>query len=101
MVDMNIAPIGPLAQVQQNKTLQKDPAVEEGSFGQWLSQSLSEVNRMQHESNVASQKLISGESKDIHGTMIAMQKSSIAMEMVIQVRNKVIAAYDEIKRMQF
>jgi flagellar hook-basal body complex protein FliE len=78
---------------------QKEDAKAE--FGNWLEKSLGEVNRMQKASNEATQKLISGESKDIHGAMIAMQKASIAMELTVEVRNKVIAAYDEIKRMQF
>ena len=70
-------------------------------FGQWLEKSLGEVNKMQQVSSEATQKLLAGESKDIHSTMIAMQKSSIAMELTMEVRNKIIAAYDEIKRMQF
>lgn len=70
-------------------------------FGEWLEQSLGEVNQLQKDSAEASQKLLTGESKDIHSAMIAMQKSSIAMELTMEVRNKIIAAYDEIKRMQF
>ena len=52
----------------------------QATFGKWLEQSLGEVNRLQQESDEAAQKLISGESKDIHGAMITMQKSSIAIE---------------------
>lgn len=70
-------------------------------FGKWLEKSIGEVNQLQKESAEATQKLLTGESKDIHSTMIAMQKSSIAMELTMEVRNKIIAAYDEIKRMQF
>jgi flagellar hook-basal body complex protein FliE len=33
--------------------------------------------------------------------MIAMQKAGIAMDLVVEIRNKVIAAYEEVKRMQF
>lgn len=69
-------------------------------FGEWLEKSLGEVNQLQKTSDEATQKLLTGESKDIHSTMIAMQKSSIAMELTMEVRNKIIAAYDEIKRMQ-
>jgi flagellar hook-basal body complex protein FliE len=71
------------------------------TFGQWLEQSLGEVNQLQQASNDAMQKLVAGETQDIHGTMIAMQKSSIAMELTVEVRNKIISAYEEIKRMQF
>jgi flagellar hook-basal body complex protein FliE len=74
---------------------------ENGAFGTWLARSLSEVDRMQKQSDAAARKLITGESKDIHGTMIAMQKAGIAMDLVVEIRNKVIAAYEEVKRMQF
>jgi flagellar hook-basal body complex protein FliE len=71
------------------------------SFGQFLNQSIQEVNKLQKEADLAARSLVTGENKDIHGTMIAMQKSGVAMELMIEVRNKVISAYDEIKRMQF
>lgn len=99
---MNISPIiGPLNKVQAPNVAQQQIPAENAGFGQWLQRSLSEVNALQNQSDTAAQKLISGESKDIHGTMIKMQKASIAVELVMQVRNKVVAAYEEIKRMQF
>jgi len=84
-----------IASVTQEKNDSK------ATFGQWLEQSLGEVNQLQQASNNAMQKLVAGETQDIHGTMIAMQKSSIAMELTVEVRNKIISAYEEIKRMQF
>lgn len=70
-------------------------------FGDWLDRSIQAVNHMQHEANTAAQKLANGTNKDIHGTMIAMEKAGIAMSLMLEVRNKLISAYDEIKRMQF
>jgi len=101
MSDLNFAPIGSFTGPTQIKTAKTPEVEEKESFGHWLSSSLAQVNAMEQASNSAAEKLITGENKDIHGTMIAMQKSSIAMELIMQVRNKVIAAYDEIKRMQF
>ena len=43
--------------------------------------------------------LSKGEQKDIHQTMIAMEKASLSFELMMQIRNKAIAAYDEIRRM--
>lgn len=74
---------------------------DEPSFGQWLTQSIQNVNQMQNESDLAARKLVSGENKDVHGTIITMQKTTIAMNLMTEVRNKIISAYDEIKRMQF
>ena len=101
MADLNIQPIQGLNEAQAAKTIQKTPDAKKGEFGQWLRQSLSEVNDLQQKSDIMGRRLITGASKDIHGTMIAAQKASVAMELTMQIRNKVIAAYDEIKRMQF
>ncbi len=71
------------------------------TFGELLSRSIQTVNKMQQEADEAARKLVSGENKDIHGTMISMQKAGIALDLMLEVRNKIISAYDEIKRMQF
>jgi flagellar hook-basal body complex protein FliE len=71
------------------------------SFGEFLNRSIRQVDHLQQEADQAARKLMSGENKDIHGTMIAMQKASIAMDLMLEVRNKVVSAYGEIKRMQF
>ena len=101
MADLIIQPIKGLNESQSVKTAQKSTEPKKGEFGQWLRQSLSEVNDLQMSSDKMARRLITGASKDIHGTMIAAQKAGIAIELTMQIRNKVIAAYDEIKRMQF
>ena len=101
MVDLNVTPISQKIPTQLSKTKPTEPVAEKDGFGQWLSQSLNEVSQLQQSADIASRKLITGESKDIHGTMIAMQKASIAFELTMEIRNKVVAAYDEVKRMQF
>jgi len=70
------------------------------SFADALKTSISEVNRLQHETDGAIQDLVSGKEKNVHDVMVAMEKASLSFELLVQVRNKVIAAYDEIKRMQ-
>ena len=79
----------------------RNEGTEKASFGQWLQESMKEVNKLQQDAESAASKLVAGENKDIHGTMIAMQKANISMSLMLEVRNKIISAYDEIKRMQF
>lgn len=86
---------------QTTSNTQSGNKLDGATFGEWLNRSIATVNRMQEDADTAAQKLITGENKDIHGTMITMQKASIAMELMGEVRNKIISAYDEIKRMQF
>lgn len=70
------------------------------SFGSVLQQSLDQVNRRQSEADAAIGDLATGRSTDIHQTMIAVEKASISFELMMQIRNKVIAAYDQIMRTQ-
>lgn len=70
------------------------------SFGDFLTTSLNEVNNLQHQANTAIQKLVTGESKNLHETMLSVEKAEIAFKTMNQVRQKVIDAYREIMRMQ-
>lgn len=70
------------------------------SFSEMLSKSLAEVNNMQVEANKAIQKLASGQSKNIHETMLAVENAEIAFKTMNQIRMKVIDAYKEVMRMQ-
>lgn len=70
------------------------------TFGDILKTSINEVNRLQIETDDAIRRLVTGEEKNVHEVMVAMEKASLSLELLVQVRNKVIAAYDEIKRMQ-
>jgi flagellar hook-basal body complex protein FliE len=70
------------------------------SFGEFLSDSLGKVNSLQQEANVAMEKLASGESQNLHETLLAVEKAEVAFKMMNQVRTKVIDAYREIMKMQ-
>lgn len=70
------------------------------TFGEFLQDSISQVNSLQVEANTAMEKLASGESQNLHETLLAVEKADIAFRTMNQVRTKVIDAYREIMRMQ-
>lgn len=70
------------------------------SFGEFLSESINDVNNLQKHANEAIEKLVSGRSKNIHETMLAVEKANIAFRTMNQIRLKVIDAYKEIIKMQ-
>ncbi len=70
-----------------------------GSFGKLLTDSIQQVNRLQVEADSSINDLATGKQTDIQRTMIAMEKASITFELLMQIRNKVISAYDRIMRM--
>jgi flagellar hook-basal body complex protein FliE len=76
---------------------QQPPA---SSFGKALQASLEQVNRLQLAADANINDLATGKQTDIHQTMIAVEKASVSFELLMQIRNKVISAYDKIMRTQ-
>ena len=70
------------------------------TFGDFLSESLGKVNGLQQEANVAMEKLASGESQNLHETLLSVEKAEIAFKTMNQIRSKVLDAYREIMKMQ-
>lgn len=108
---MAIAPIPPLSllnPVNSVQTSQVNPinsasngVAKAGSdFGKFLTDALNGVDALQKNAEAASLGLATGQIQDIHTVMIAEQKASLALNMTVQVRNKVIESYQEIMRMQ-
>jgi flagellar hook-basal body complex protein FliE len=69
-------------------------------FSSVLKESIEKINEAQNQSDQMTEKLIRGENVDLHNVMIASQKASITLQTSLEIRNKVIEAYQEIMRMQ-
>ena len=70
------------------------------SFSDVLKESIQKVTELEKEADKEVEKLAKMESQDIHNTMIAMEKADMTFQMMMQIRNKIISAYEEIMRMQ-
>lgn len=70
------------------------------SFKELLASAVETVNDLQMNADRMTRKLATGEVKDIHSVMIAVEEANIALELTVQIRNKVVDAYQEIMRMQ-
>jgi flagellar hook-basal body complex protein FliE len=71
------------------------------NFSQVLAASLDQVNAMQAESNQLKTAYEIGDpSVDLPDVMISMQKASLAFEATVEVRNKLLSAYQEVMNMQ-
>ncbi|RFU68855.1 flagellar hook-basal body complex protein FliE [Bacillus sp. V59.32b] len=69
------------------------------SFASALKESINKVNEAQGASDQVTERMARGENVDLHQVMIASQKSSITMSAALEVRNKVVEAYQEMMRM--
>jgi|AntRauTorckE6833_2_1112554.scaffolds.fasta_scaffold45671_2 flagellar hook-basal body complex protein FliE len=82
------------------KDLDLPKAEKTTSFSEMLSSSMMDVNQLQKDADIAVQKLASGQTKNLHETMLSVEKAEIAFKTMNQIRTKVIDAYKEIMRMQ-
>ncbi len=92
-----------LVPVQSKDIAQVVPAAVEGkqkSFGEFLTNALGEVNQLQNDSAKASFDLAAGKLQDVSQVTIATEKATIALQLTMQVRNKIVDAYQEVMRMQ-
>lgn len=91
--------IGPITDAFANRSKIETP--KDDSFGKIVSQAIDDVSKQMTEAGKSVEALTSGVNKDIHGTMISMEKASISFQLMAQVRNKIIDAYKEVQRMSF
>ena len=69
------------------------------SFSSILNQGLQETNNLENQSDTLTRMLVSGEIENIHDVMIAAEKAEVAINLTMNIRDKVIRAYDEIMAM--
>lgn len=79
----------------------QSPTVPAGaaSFGDLFKEAVLRLDQLQKEADGAAVDLATGGSVDIHDVMIAFQKADLGMQLAVQVRNKLVEAYQEIMRM--
>lgn len=78
----------------------KDDRASDGrTFLETLEESISQVNELQEQANQAITDLATGENKDLAQTMLSVQKASLSFQLMVQVRNKIVQAYEEVMRM--
>jgi len=69
------------------------------AFGKLLNEAIQQVNDVENTSQGELQKFLSNES-DLHSVMIALEKADLSFQMMMQVRNKIVQAYQEIMKSQ-
>jgi flagellar hook-basal body complex protein FliE len=69
------------------------------SFGKLLNEAIQQVNDVEKTSQGELQKYLGNEA-DLHSVMIALEKADLSFQLMMQVRNKIVQAYQEIMRSQ-
>lgn len=99
MAISSISLMTPTQVINDTNKLNPTPYEAQQSFANSLKEAIAKVNDQQITSDNLTQKLINGGDVELHEVMIAAQKASITLNATIEVRNKVIEAYQEIMRM--
>jgi flagellar hook-basal body complex protein FliE len=97
-----------LGMIQSSTTGEMNPAsapssaggAKGGTFLDALQNTMEEVNKTQLEADQSIKDLVAGRTKNIHETMLQLQKADLSLKTMMQVRNKVLEAYKEIMKMQ-
>jgi len=77
----------------------REPEIEGNSFIELLESSINEVNILQHNAGDKIQKLVTGEITSLHEVLIASEESGVAFNLLMQIRNKLLTAWNELRRM--
>ncbi len=94
-----------LKEIRNSNMNPQQPAVSPGgeapkSFADTLKAAVGNVNEMQKVADVKMQEIATGKNHNIPEVMIAAEKADISLKLMVQVRNKIIEAYQEIMKMQ-
>lgn len=81
------------------------PGVEIGGarqegFYDLMKEFAADVNDLQFEAGSAIDMLVTGEAADVHQVMVAVEQAGIALDLMLEIRNKLLEAYQELIRMQ-
>lgn len=91
----------PSQQLNVNSGVNSSTTKAQGTtFADFLNNALSEVNKLQLESESLNEAFAMGKIDNLHQVTIAAEKADIALQFTMQIRNKILDAYQEIMRMQ-
>jgi flagellar hook-basal body complex protein FliE len=79
----------------------QDAASGEADFMGTLRNAMEQVNQLQSEADGKVTQLLNGNGQDVHSAMIAVEKASLAFQMMVQVRNKIVQAYQQVSAIPF
>lgn len=86
--------------VEQAAGSYSNSGVRANGFMDSLQQAISHANDIQLGANQATEALMTGQTQNIHQTMAALQEADVSFQLMMQIRNKLVSAYEEIQRMQ-
>ena len=96
-----IRPVGGPSRPHLLRGQDRNEGAERASFREILGDTIKEVNSRQQEADRAIEALVTGETDNLAEVMTAVEKADLAFRTLMQFRNKLVQAYEEISRLRF
>ncbi len=100
-MSMGISGLFPPVTTQLKPLELSEPIAGGSGFGDVLKNALNQVNDLQGSAETQVNTLLSGGNADMSKVMISVEKADVAFQLMMQVRNKIVSAYQDIEKMQF
>jgi flagellar hook-basal body complex protein FliE len=94
-------PISDLGALPGSSQISPASGSREWGFVETLRGAMDQMQELQSSADKSTAALIEGSGMDVHSAMIAVEKADLSFQLMMQVRSKIVAAYQEISRMQF
>ena len=98
-MNINLPSVGPALEGLKSEAESQTQSGESG-ISRTFEKMLQDVKQQQLNAEAKQVELLVTDNKDIHGTMLALEKADLSMRLMLQIRNKLVSAYEEVMRMQ-
>jgi flagellar hook-basal body complex protein FliE len=96
---MALEPVAYLEPLREIAAAQPMGAAAAPDFAAWLNKAVGDVNQKLVTADQGLQQLAAGETQNLHQVMIALEEARVGVQLLVQVRNRVLEAYQEVLRM--
>jgi flagellar hook-basal body complex protein FliE len=94
------SPIAPISGISLPQAPSLEARAPAGAFQEVLAGAVRDVEAFGQNASASVEQFLSGEGGELHTTILATQRAELAFDLFLQMRNKVVSAYQEIMRMQ-
>ena len=81
--------------------VEESPTAAGGDFAGTLRDAVNEMGNLSSQAETKVASVLEGNGTDVHTALIAVEKADLSFQLMMQVRNKIVSAYQEISHMQF
>jgi flagellar hook-basal body complex protein FliE len=97
---MAVLPVAPVAGISLPEAVRATAGSRPGAFQETLTAAIQNVEAFRNNAAASVENFLSGEGGELHSTILATQRAELSFDLFLQMRNKVVSAYQEIMRMQ-